>query len=913
MRLNRVLLLAAVINLMIFAMVFTISCSGEDGKNGKAGVDCSLSTDSDGIYIVTCGEEEVGQIPGGANAKGPEGDAGKPGRDGDNCWLGDKIDGAYLIICGKDKSSGEVKGNLGTCDVQSTNKYEFIITCGVSTINMCGTTVYDPALKYCAEGGYVNDITEDYCDGVTSKQKYNTHTHYCGYTSEADWLVGKARSILPLCGTSNGDENKPNAEEWLDEYCRYVGPKVENAKISTETCGLKKAKLNENGWKSQYCGYASAEATEVSVLTGACEVKGEAGDPLEYKGPNEVAFGRGYCQANNLNKLYYSEDLCGANGKPNDGKWKHEYCGFENKNNTTKKVYSDACDIPGDPNETVPTKLGAHAIEFNGGYCQSNRFGTTTYTDEVWCGEDAEAGKNGPENRLNEGAWKGEYCGVDANDAPTKYEGACDEDDGDDHVGPNTSEFGSGFCMYSIERGRTFRTTEFCGSETLNEGKWKGEYCGYASAAAEASETKSVLTGACDKLESDEPKGPNSEGYQAGYCMPKLETVERLTEYTSADDACENGRVPNLGKWNGEYCGYANKTAYKAGTTSVIKPSTSEGGEKCAVLKPKANGYNFYCQAQNAEGELAATDVTCGESSSSRKYNEGSWKGEYCFSDKKVKACKGGLFGNSDLRSDDPSACISVCSNRSSGSTSASGGINYYVNFTNECIANEGFNYELIQTNVCGSGKTPTELASINGITIDPGATTTKTVVASLGLSLSAWDQRVCRCQAGYVPNVNPFTSCYIKGVSWNPDKNGNVDSSGAAYPHVKAPVKNANSSAKYLADVNVCKSGAPASSGTIATNDLMGNGTIGTGDYASACTCTGVNNPYWVGTVSNGIYIDGACVQGCAKSANNQVYGWPTGTIVSLGNWSTVQNTSNCVLCSNGLGSDGHCNPTNP
>jgi len=820
MRLNRVLLLAAVINLMIFAMIFTISCSGDDGKAGSAGADCIVDTRDDGAYIVTCGGVEAGIIEGGQGAQGPNGKPGAAGKDGDNCWLGEKVEGAYQVICGPNQNSGQVKGNLSSCDVRAVSQYEFSIKCSGKSINLCGSKAFEATKQYCdATSGEPKDVTLQECLGV--REKYNPYTHYCGFASEDDADVNK-HSVLLLCGKST--EPQPNVDDWNDEYCRFIGPKPEDARADDETCGAEKAKLNERGWQSQYCGYASLSATVKTVLTGACKVLNS--DPLEYKGPNEEAFGRAYCAATKTGtELYYEDALCGTDGKPNEGKWKKEYCGFANKNNLIKKVYNDACDVPGGT-ESEPL-WGAHAETFNGGYCKSNRYGVTTYTDEIWCGsyegETAEAEKNGPDNRLNEGTWKGEYCGVDAAGADIKYAGACDvdEDDGT-HVGPNSQGVGEGYCMFDRSIGKTFYSDTFCEEDsedkkTMNEGSWKGQYCGYKDKDAK---DQTLLTGACDILDDGVPVGPHSEGYREGYCVlaslvpyigettiPTLSLVAgKYTVYATVEDECSDGKIPNLEKWNYDYCGYKDAKTQENDSTNVITKGSGENAEACALLKPKSYSYDSYCTVDQF-GNMTVTNEGCG---ATKKLNENKWQGQYCFQkDTETAAvgkCNGGQVPDLSQKAGTAAACLSKCG-------AVDPDLNY-VGFTNECVDLK-----------CGASTVPSYVDN--------------------GIDEGAYANQVCRCTLGYSSSVYGFTGCFVKGTN---------DSTHYMWPNVKAPAKRLDIGAGTGGVAkDVCHDG------SFTETDDVKTGVLGTsGEAVNSCTCPSTH-PYF--------YLDGGkgrCVKAC-------------------------------------------------
>jgi len=670
-------------------MVFTISCSGEDGKAGKAGNSCTIGKNSDDTFYVYCDDGFEAPI-GERGPTGGAGSTGSAGKDGTGCWLGEKDGGNIPVLCGPSKEEGEVKGSIGSCVVLSPSDKEINIKCGSSEVGVCikagvGQT-FDPSQKYCDAAGDIQDIgTSLYDKCGLEEKKYNTTTHYCGYASQDDADVLNL-SVLPVCGKATNDQ--PNVSDWNSEYCRWVGPKPENAKADTELCPGDKKKINENSWKGEYCGWGSSTATFKTLQTKsqACLIKGTESDPSgpKYKGPNEDTFARGYCEGTAVGNLYYTEQMCGTSStnKPNEGKWKHQYCGYE-KDNITKKVYDDACDEP--DSEGNPT--GANAVKFNKGYCKADRTGRSTYTDDAndFCGCVPAENFNGcaANTRMNEGTWKGEYCGKTAASTPADqvYKGICDDDNG-----PNTDVNASGYCMYNQETKQTFRSTYYCvvggSKKPLNEGSWKGEYCGYSSASSTANDKvyagvgSNASKGACEILSTKTigtatlkiPVGANYGGLGAITC--EYDTDKKLTKEATKATACTNvavgasatsNKVPNKDGWAAQYCGYVTKDA--TGTTLITV--TGPGADECAKLAPKSgskDNWNAYC-AVDSKGKMTISKEYCGSGTSASSMNEGSWKGQYCTSDNYLKVCNGGLVGDPTLTAGSTKCVQPLCSN----------------------------------------------------------------------------------------------------------------------------------------------------------------------------------------------------------------------------------------------------------
>jgi len=394
-------------------------------------------------------------------------------------------------------------------------------------------------------------------------------------------------------------------------------------------------------------------------VTGVCDSTAEANGP---QGPNEVAFGQGYCEvrfSNRINgKTHYSENLCGTseNNKPNNITWKNEYCGYASDaspEDSRTKVYEGLCDDSASDEELY----GPHLAGFNKGYCKADKDSLTIdaitrtvrnknfYTETSFCNED-------PNERPNDVTWKKEYCGyASATGTPVVLQGLCDDGQGPSEDAYNPNEY----CQYDRNLQKTTRTEDGCeNGDRINENEWKGQYCGYASRTAT---TTSVQEGVCD----DGDQGPNSESFGGGYCtvslwgkFPGIENkIHQKTEYT--DEFCGASGKPNNGKWNGEYCGYANKNADDAEKVWTGVCDDGNGKHKQQYDAPG------YCQAAEpaTPGALSATqfgDWTC--NGKSVKYNEGSWKNEYCFINQVAAKCPAGTIGDGTVRSDNANKCI---------------------------------------------------------------------------------------------------------------------------------------------------------------------------------------------------------------------------------------------------------------
>jgi len=728
MRLNRVLLLAATISMMMFALVFTISCSGDDGKNGANGKNCTAEPNSTGGWNVICegDDEPIGVLQGTGDRNGADGAPGQdgtPGKDGSFCILGNQTITGIEIKC-----NGEVKGNLDACTIENVQKQswgtELLISCGKTTkISVCNGRIFDPIKKYCqSTNGALGDAVDNTgkCqDGKT----YSKSTQYCGYTSK----TATKRTPLKKCtasgnqpneGTDNtstyssasaciaadgdavykqeyfqcwvggvnvgpsagGGDNSKTTEtacksvnnsrvvyktvfdkcitnEWTAEYCKYYSPKsiTEKAVVdSSYRCPAlaSGATVNEGKWQGQYCGYlekANGKNLIQSVQTGLCDDFDDSSTGAsagKNKGPNEDAYGLAYCQVlwadKNKGTTTYSKDngvrngstgFCGvaSKNKINDGKWASQYCGYtkpeydkDNKpiagTSKQEKIYTDICDDGNGPNKTA----------YNAGYCEvtyANRLSGSTTFQPTFCGTSGKPNNN---------KWNWDYCGFknkNSTSADRVYnQGLCGDGNGPSQNSWNPDEYCRARISSDGKDSSTVLTTEACeNGDKVNIGSWKGEYCGYAT---ETAEKTSRQTGGCT-----DDQGPNAEKFGGGYCKSDKDGI---TEYTS--EFCGEDGTPNNGSWKSEYCGYENATSV---TADKVLTGVCDNG-----IGPNESSFGAgYCRwTEETSKGTEWTDFLCGTD----KVNEGSWKGEYCYSDLKPAVCTGGWLPNIDKKSTDP-------------------------------------------------------------------------------------------------------------------------------------------------------------------------------------------------------------------------------------------------------------------
>jgi hypothetical protein len=648
MRLNRVLLLAATINILIFALVLTISCSGDNGPRGNAGKEgCRIEEDSKGDYSIFCTADGEENFVGTLYKNGVPGKKGDKGPKGENCWLGpfSEEDG-YQILCGTGTSKGYMKGC--SIEVVDQDEGEFALSCGASVMNLCGLIPFDTKEYQCSGGSLeINDYEPGFCG--KNKEEYDTRTHYCGWAKgddpddyESDF---PGTTVYAICGPK-GSDLKPFEDAWDDDiYCRWTSKTeaiiTDDSPVNYcngERYNEQPAKESLNGWKAQYCGFTKDNATR-AVLTGACDEQ----EDEDTFGPSKISHEQGYCEVEWDDETkkpkttsVYSEKLCGVNGKPNNGEWKGEYCGHTSTSpeGSPTKVYSGRCTEDG---------KGPHEEKYNAGYCtikfEDRKTKTKTYLEEDGFCDEARTLKP------NEGGWKNQYCGVDEDKKPVIYDGLCD-----DGSGPNQTDWTPKlYCKATFDkRDETVLSDEgdVCddGSKP-NEGSFKYEYCGFA--------TKKTGTAAQDKTTKrtngcDDGDGPDMEDLGAGYCWVTLDSylegkdkgTTPLTSYTTT--FCGKSGKLNEGSWKKQYCGLGKKDAEEA---DKVWDDMCDDGKGPAENTYPVEGY---CQwpSEDAKGTVYA-DFGCGEVTGTVTVNKNQWLGEYCWAaDSKVAKCPAGLKPN---------------------------------------------------------------------------------------------------------------------------------------------------------------------------------------------------------------------------------------------------------------------------
>jgi len=397
MRLNRVLLLAASFICMALAMVFTISCSGDDGKDGSL-KSCTLqgSMSADGLDVM-CEGTRIGTIP-----PGPQGPAGQTGPQGpagtlppEYCKIGsqDPATGKWGIICnGQQIGDDQITGQLDNCTTNDKLKNSgiFTIKCpnNPEDIYLCGGVPYNPAENHCepfmasadnngpAQRVFV--ILPSWC-GTTS-QIYDSRTHFCD-----------GATIRELCG---GDTYKSSAPD--NERCDGVN--VTKACIGSTSRYIKRTQFcmlnasNTAGVVTARCGTSN----DNGVFPVGTAESGDKYNGLEIKGEYRASKNE-LCQDGKVvlrcgNEVYEEKTHFCATGNavtPHcDDRIQYNptqrFCSY--RANPAYNPTSTAC--KDDPEDITCKEYASTAMVFCGG---------TAATPAV-------------ENRYNVGSWLWEYC-----------------------------------------------------------------------------------------------------------------------------------------------------------------------------------------------------------------------------------------------------------------------------------------------------------------------------------------------------------------------------------------------------------------------------------------------------------------------------------------------------------------------
>jgi len=304
MRLNRVLLLAASFVCMIFAMVFTISCSGDDGKDGKAGASCTVR-EKVGGYDVLCGGEVVGELLNGRDGDGSQGGLIPAGACAIQ-HLTTPVAGWYAVCNGQngglvaaDNAGG---GGITTGEgcraltPRSTNKHLVVLVCpnnlpvntaGETQVWMCGGEVFNPAEQTCktTEVLNVSNIT------VNANSPFYTWPIVAGVENLYTTTVAKVEDSY--CGsvkydmrTQFCDDSGPTTTKTVRDFCGgSIDPVLKFNDSGKEYRG--NGLVWTNGVSSLPSGSANAEKyiytawefCEDNVVKSWCGTAGSATNP----------------------------------------------------------------------------------------------------------------------------------------------------------------------------------------------------------------------------------------------------------------------------------------------------------------------------------------------------------------------------------------------------------------------------------------------------------------------------------------------------------------------------------------------------------------------------------------------------------------------------------------------------------
>jgi len=371
--------------------------------------------------------------------------------------------------------------------------------------------------------------------------------------------------------------------------------------------------VGEHSYKYEYCGYDvtgavsnadtynSATPQKLEALQGITvdpEVKLECSklkpnaekpgaDPLDADFPTYFARAIQYCsvsldgtvsldtQGNNDCGTTVGTDLVPAADpvptKLNEGVYLGEYCGYQNPTSATATTAKGKI-TAGSPTATAlikcyslkpntellsgTTQEKQNAVQ----YCTVNHEGVFSLAKP----SDNDCSENGA--KLNENTWLGEYCGYKTAAATKKTKitptvaqggGACGLLQPNSETQPADNEDVQ-YCTVDKDGKMSLAKpsdNDCVGNAVkLNEGSWKGDYCGYASATA-ANKTK-ITPNANQGGKDCGALAPNSKELPASALDLEYCTVASpgapLSLAKVSDTPCN--KVLNQGKWNNDFC-----------------------------------------------------------------------------------------------------------------------------------------------------------------------------------------------------------------------------------------------------------------------------------------------------------------------------------------------------------------------
>jgi len=572
----------------------------------------------------------------------------------------------------------------------------------------------------------------------SSKVKLNDNSwnrEYCGYANEdtnfksvvnnACGDGGKPDSLAfgyKFCGMLK-KTNKftyTRGEEETGAYGAFCLVGADS--VRTPLNAVAKDVVTSTDWRDEYCGFASkaADTTGIaSVRTGIC---------TDGKGPNDIddRWDNEYCQGVTLTpaagkKLVAAKTASGADStvrtsggsaaycmkdadanyetapvsaRLNEGRWLNQYCGFASKADAENENYTRLTGVCDDG-------TGPNSDGWGAEYCQVTWTSWNTYkinyTTKVsgdpttYCvaADSLVPVTQSYQRAMNKDTWQGQYCGYSsrgnydnsfvAGTAGVKFtkavitNGYC-EDGGK----PNETAWTNQFCQWQISGNQVLKDPAaitagadllalFCPSDTSN---FRADRTTYAKDT-----TAQKFINTSNRLNVTKPAAGKYQycGYSnyAGACSNAACVTGAKIVFQRYDTPCYNGFTygyPNkflatdvpANRWRNEYC--QGQWGQQVGKTSLAS---------LLVANALNSDDSQYCGSASATVPMVANYV-----GNTAKLNAGSWQGQFCTSDKVVKACTGGQEPKSPTpASTDAILCVSpagASSSSGAGSSSSS-------------------------------------------------------------------------------------------------------------------------------------------------------------------------------------------------------------------------------------------------
>jgi len=658
--------------------------AGPAGPAGNDGVSCVLGNKQGSSYTILCGGQPRGTL--------------------DGCQVVSDDPNVILFDCGST--------SVGVCNVTGGSQQAFnpeMSTCKdnsgtVSLVSQTGTCTVIPS----SGTAVTYQKATQYC-GYADKSAYDSKTvsalPLCGDGKPNDETTTEWKDEYCRASRTVDEANTEvtGTTKYITTFAVSQGVLCDGDTIYPEKV---MGATSSYSWVGNYCGYNTATDLKRTMVTGICD---------DNKGPYEEAFNFGYCQrgadAKGTVKVSGAEAFCGngrvAANRINEGSWKYEYCGYEKP--TALVTGTGAAQVKKVTGLLLPTmtssvaairracaalspnadSLDRRAVA-NGGnyatvaemqaefeYCQVDKDGNVKLAkpSENTCATNI---------NLNELEWKGQWCGytnqtANAPSLQTNTNSTCAT------LGLNSTKPADAndveYCQVDKDgKAKAAKPSDNDCADNgvrINQDSWKAEYCGFKTATSTKKEVVQALqtqiplpaTGeqlkikqACFDLAPNitQPEGATNaektENFE--YCQVDPDGKVKLAK--PSDNDCNGANVRlNEGKWNGEYCGYANANASTQKTKLTLAPSATVH-KLCGALglnssKPNSALEVEYCQVPAQGADPVPSTEYC-NNAAANKLNEGSWKNQYCVPATvdasgavltwKVQACQGGLVGN---------------------------------------------------------------------------------------------------------------------------------------------------------------------------------------------------------------------------------------------------------------------------